>query len=53
MIAGATSAWLSTRGIMRHRQAVATKREAERATVAPLIPVDGKSGAGVSVTLKF
>ena len=53
LLAGATSAWLSTRGIMRHRQAVATKREAERATVAPLLPVDGKSGAGVSVTLRF
>ena len=53
ILAGATSAWLSTRGIMRQRQAVAARREAERATVAPLLPVDGKSGAGVSVTLRF
>lgn len=53
MLAGATSAWLSTRGIMRHRTALAAKREAERATVAPILPVDGKSGAGVAVTLKF
>ena len=53
MLAGATSAWLSTRGIMRHRQTVAAKREAERATVAPLLPVNGKSGAGVAVTLRF
>ena len=53
VLAGATSAWLSSRGIMRNRQALAAKREAERATVAPLIPVDGKSGAGISVSLKF
>ena len=53
VLAGATSAWLSTRGIMRHRTALAAKREAERATVAPILPVDGKSGAGIAVTLKF
>ena len=53
IVAGATSAWLSTRGELRYRNAVAAKREAERATVAPLIPLDGKSGAGVTVSLKF
>ena len=53
MIAGATSAWLSSRGMMRNRQALAAKREAERASVAPLLPVDGQSGAGVSVTIRF
>ena len=53
MVAGATSAWLSSRGIMRHNRALAAKRDAERATVAPVIPVDGKSGAGLAVTLKF
>lgn len=53
MVAGATSAWLSTRGELRHRRTAAAKREAERATVAPLLPVDGKSGAGISISLKF
>jgi hypothetical protein len=53
MLAGATSAWLSTRSIMRYRTALAAKRDAERATVAPILPVDGKSGAGIAVTLKF
>ena len=53
IVAGATSAWLSSRAITRHRTAVAARRDAERATVAPVIPVDGKSGAGISVSLKF
>lgn len=52
MLAGATSAWLSTRGALRNHRAVAAKRESERATVAPVLPVDGKS-AGISLTLRF
>ena len=52
MAAGATSAWLSTRGVLRYRRVAAAKREADRATVAPLLPVDGKT-AGVTVTLRF
>ena len=53
MIAGAASAWLSARNVMRYRHTAEQKREAARATVAPLMPIDGSSGAGVSITLKF
>ena len=52
MLAGATSAWLSTRSIMRQERIQTARRNAERATVAPLLPVDGTSGAGLSVTLR-
>ena len=51
--AGATSAWLSTRGILRQRRVAAEKREDDRATVAPILSAGGKPGAGVSVTLRF
>ena len=51
---GAVSAFVSGRGILRHRQQVAAQREAERAKVAmaPIIPVAG-SGAGVSLNVRF
>jgi hypothetical protein len=51
--AGAASAWLSTRGILRQRRVAAEKREDDRATVAPILSAGGKPGAGVSVTLRF
>ncbi len=52
MVAGATSAWLSTRSALRYRRVATAKREAERATVTPVLPVDGKT-AGISLTLRF
>jgi len=53
MVAGATSAWLSTRNVIRYRRLAEEKREAARASVAPMVPIDGSAGAGVMVTLKF
>ena len=53
MIAGAASAWLSARNVMRYRHTAEQTREAARATVAPMMTIDGSSGAGVSITLKF
>ncbi len=53
MIAGAASVWLSARNVMRYRHTAEQKREAARATVAPMMPIDGSAGAGVSITLKF
>lgn len=53
MVAGAASAWLSTRNVVRYRRIAEQKREAARASVAPLMPVDGTSGAGIAVTLRF
>ena len=53
MVAGAASAWLSGRNVVRYRRVAEEKREAARASVAPLMPVDGSSGAGLMVTLKF
>lgn len=51
---GAVSAFVSGRGILRHRQQVAAQREAERTKVAmaPIVPVAG-SGAGVSLNVRF
>ena len=53
MIAGAASAWLSARNVMRYRHTAQQKREEARATVAPMMPIDGSAGAGVSITLRF
>jgi hypothetical protein len=53
MVAGATSAWLSTRNVLRYRRIAEERRDATRATVAPIVPIDGSSGAGLMVTLKF
>lgn len=58
---GAASAWLATRGLMRHRRLAAAERaatprreaeEAPRATVSPMLPVGGE-GAGVAVSVRF
>ena len=60
--AGMASVWLSTRSFRRHahhqRLAAAERRaererEAPRASIAPLLPVGGESGAGVSVSVRF
>lgn len=49
---GTLSALISARGVQRHRQALAARREAERkVAVAPLIPTE--SGAGLSVNVRF
>jgi hypothetical protein len=53
MIAGAASAWLSARNVMRYRHTAEQKRQEARATVAPMMPIDGSTGAGVSISLKF
>jgi hypothetical protein len=53
MVAGAASAWLSTRNVVRYRRLPEEKREAARASVAPIMPVDGSSGAGLMLTLRF
>jgi hypothetical protein len=58
---GAASAWLSTRSLLRQRRLAAARREAPRrhdveaaprATVSPVLPVDG-SGAGLAVSVRF
>jgi hypothetical protein len=62
MVAGATSVWLSTRGIRRHHRAerlaaaqrASREREGVRTSVAPLLPVGGgASGVGASVLVRF
>ena len=58
---GAASVWLSTRAFRRHghHQRVAAeqraneRREAPRASIAPVLPVGGESGAGLAVTVRF
>jgi len=58
---GVASAWLSTRGLLRHRRVAAEQREATqrrhaedapRATFSPVLPVDG-SRAGLAVSVRF
>lgn len=60
--AGMVSVWLSSRSFGRHahhqrvaaeQRAKSSEREAPRASVAPLLPVSGESGAGVAVTVRF
>jgi hypothetical protein len=60
VVVGATSVWLSTRGIRRHRHeqrlaaAQRATREAPRTSVAPILPVGGgASGVGASVVVRF
>ncbi len=62
-VTGAASLWLSTRGFVRgHRSAVAKREAAARAatgrepvttSIAPIVPLDGRAGAGVSVQVRF
>jgi hypothetical protein len=53
MITGAASAWLSTRNVLRYRRVAEQKRDAARATVAPMMPADGSAGAGLLLSLRF
>jgi hypothetical protein len=53
MVAGAASTWLSARNVMRYRRIAEQKREAARASVAPMLPIDGSTGAGITVSLRF
>ncbi|MGZ8413469.1 MAG: hypothetical protein ACXWZS_08940 [Gemmatirosa sp.] len=56
--AGATSLWIATRGIARHRHDVAAARArerslAQRAVITPILPVGRDAGAGLSVAVTF
>ena len=53
MVAGAASTWLAARNVVRYQRVAEEKREAARATVAPLLPIDGSAGAGITVSLRF
>jgi hypothetical protein len=53
---GVLSAFIATRGITRHRAAVAREREgalARRAAVTPLLPIGRERGAGIAVVATF
>jgi hypothetical protein len=53
-LTGGLGALIATRGIVRHRAYVAARQEAQRrVAVAPLLPVAGVSGAGLTVQLRF
>ena len=53
--AGGVSAFLATRGFLRQRHLAEAKKAqlAARTTVTPIVPLDGKSGAGLSVSIRF
>ena len=54
--AGGVSAFLATRGFLRQRHITAEARKAQlaaRTTVTPIVPLDGKNGAGLSISIKF
>jgi hypothetical protein len=59
ILAGGVSAYFSTRGLFRHKAYRAAQRDAARetrvalATVSPILPVAGRSGAGVAMRLSF
>jgi hypothetical protein len=53
MVAGAASTWLAARNVVRYQRLAEQKRDAARATVAPLLPIDGSSGAGITVSFRF
>lgn len=51
---GAISTAITTRGFLRHRTGVARERsQRERVALAPVIPVRGRSGAGLSLNVEF
>jgi hypothetical protein len=61
LLAGGVSAWLSTRGVMRHNAYRTARRDSGAhapakvgsATVSPILPVAGVSGAGIAMRLTF
>jgi hypothetical protein len=56
LAAGGVSAFLATRGFLRQRHLASEAKKAQlaaRTTVTPIVPLDGKSGAGLSVSIKF
>jgi hypothetical protein len=57
-LAGATSIGFSTRSLLRRNHTMAARRAAERmqasrATVAPIVSMDGKAAAGMSLSIPF
>jgi hypothetical protein len=54
-IAGGLSAAIATRGYLRNRQYTASQRAARRGdvAVAPIVPVKGRNGAGLSLNVTF
>jgi hypothetical protein len=59
LVAGGVAAYLSTRGLLRHRAYVTAQRDAAHrprvasATVSPILPISGVSGAGVALRIAF
>ena len=58
-VAGTVTAWLSTRGLLRHRAYVTAQRDTAHrprvagAKVSPILPIAGVSGAGVAMRIVF
>lgn len=50
---GLVSTAVAVHGFTSHHRTVVAQRNAARATVMPIIPVDGKSGTGLQVALRF
>ena len=59
LLAGTVTAYLSTRGLMRHsayrtaQRDPAAQRKLPSASIAPILPIAGVSGAGLSFRLSF
>ena len=59
LVAGSISAYLSTRGLLRHRAYVTAQRDAAhrprvaRAMMSPILPIAGVSGAGLAMRIAF
>jgi hypothetical protein len=52
LLAGGASVFLSTRGILRHRE-MAARRDAQRLSVTPTMSVSDGTSAGVAVSVRF
>jgi hypothetical protein len=56
LAAGGISTFLATRGFLRQRHLASEAKKAQlaaRTTLTPIVPLDGKSGAGLSVSIRF
>lgn len=59
LLAGGLSAYFASRGLLRHKSYRAAQRDAAqqprvaRASVAPILPVPGQNGAGLSMQVSF